>query len=61
MDDCVLNSMSDEMEEDAMLNRAFDQFEQRGGAVGPLFTTQFHEIGIPRQWIRRTAQKVDTN
>ena len=34
-----------------------DQFEQRGGALGPLFSVNYHEIGIPRQWQRRTVQQ----
>lgn len=33
------------------------QFEQRGGALEPLFSVTYHEIGVPRQWQRRTAQQ----
>ena len=45
------------MDENSLLNRAMDQFEQRGGAMGPLFSATYHEIGVPRQWQRRTAQQ----
>ena len=34
-----------------------DQFDQYGGALGPLFSVQYHEIGVPRQWQRRMAQQ----
>ena len=45
------------MDDDSLLNRAMDQYEQRGGSLGPLFSATYHEIGVPCQWQRRLVRQ----
>ncbi|CAH3144899.1 unnamed protein product, partial [Porites lobata] len=54
---------SDEEEEEALLNRAYDRWEQLGGAVparGPLFQFMMQPIGRRRRW-RNVVERAQFN